>query len=380
MLALLSTLLLAPPVQDCPDPALPPVCEALLPGTPLPFTNGAAPAVLALPPGTTEVDLVILGHSENKGYHNFLQPLLDANPPVAGVQFTVTNLYIGGHEAFDWATPGSKGWKRIEDVVNGYTQHPVIALGLFSNNATFPIGAPSAADPNWQQFVADLEAILDHLRQSPTLLATYLTAHRYKPFNFLPCWWENCAVGDVFAAAEAAGLGDVKPGPALHDAHWCCFPTCYAGDQAHTNMQGDELMAEAWYNLLVAELTGCSSLPYGQGSPGGDGLVPVLKPAGAVPFPSLGNADFGLAATHVPGSAAAFFAIGDQAAPGPFLVEPDFLFAGTPGPGFTSSLALPVPANPVLAGAVFYAQAGFLDGGAAGGVATTQGLELRLCP
>ena len=97
--------------------------------------------------------------------------------------------------------------------------------------ATFPIGAPSAADPNWQQFVADLEAILDHLRQSPTLLATYLTAHRYKPFNFLPCWWENCAVGDVFAAAEAAGLGDVKPGPALHDAHWCCFPTCYAGDQ-----------------------------------------------------------------------------------------------------------------------------------------------------
>lgn len=374
MLPIVSLVLLA--AQGCPAPELPAVCEALIPGTPLPYVNAAAPAILSLPDGTTDVDLVILGHSENGGYDPFLQSRVDADPPLQGVAFHVSNLYIGGVEAFKWATPGEPGWLQIESMLATFTANPVIVLGLFSNNTSFPAATPDLSDPNYAKFVADLDAIAEHVTSGANVLTLYLSAHRFKQSNFLPCWYENCALGAYLAQAQAAGKGDVKPGPEQHDLHWCCFPSCYASDLSHPNPQGDQLMAEAWHALLVRELSGSASVPFGQGTQNSFGTVPVLKPSGG--FPKLGNDAFGLTTNHVPAGSTMAYGIGAAALPGPILVDPILVIPASSGGGIAHTLSLPIPATPSLAGVVLYCQSGFLDPPLAAGFALSQGLELHL--
>lgn len=242
--------------QSCPvAPELPANCELLGPGTPLPYPNAAAPDLLDLPPGGT-VQLYVLGHSESYNYDTFLQPMLDNVPLVPGVEFEVINLFIGGHEAWQWASPGQQGYQTIEDIL-ATASRPFLALCLFSNNQTFPVGAPDPSDPGYARLLDDLEAIADHLYDGGQgAERVYLSAHRYHPINFLPSWYENCAIGGLMERAELAGKGYLKPGPAQHDLHWCCFPDCYAFDQAHTNPAGDFLMARTWYRFLEREVSG----------------------------------------------------------------------------------------------------------------------------
>jgi hypothetical protein len=114
----------SPPVPDC---------AALQPGTPLPYENPIAPEFVDLPVPTT-VHLEIIGHSENSGYDDDLQALLDAAPP-GGHQFVVTNHWIGGQELWRWVTPGEDGYQAIEALLAGI-QGPTFALILVSNNTT----------------------------------------------------------------------------------------------------------------------------------------------------------------------------------------------------------------------------------------------------
>jgi hypothetical protein len=239
--------------------------------------NSAAPGTLELPSDT--IDVVILGHSENSGYDQYLQPLLDAESPVSGVTFNVINLYIGGVEAWGWSTPGQPGYQQIEDLIQNAT-NPVLVLGLFSNNSTYPILSATAADLNYSRFVDDLLSIADHVHDGgQTAFAVYLTAHRYKPVNFLPCWHENCAIGEVMARASAEGRTYLKAGPELHDLHWCCYPSCYASDDAHPNAEGAELIALAWYEFLKRELTGVG--PVCLGSINSTGTAATLSVSGS---------------------------------------------------------------------------------------------------
>ncbi len=359
----------------CPPPALPQPCGALVAGTPLPYDNSAAPAWLELP-GSPTVEVRILGHSESRGYHVFLQPMLDANPPLPGVRFVVTNHFIGGHEAWRWRTPGQRGFARIGAILREQ-QHPMIVLGLFSNNESFPIETPVRTDPNYVKFVDDLEAIADRLHDSGNGAAmVYFSAHRYKQRNFLPSYYESCAVGELMQVAGAAGKGYMNPGPEQHDLHWCCFPACYAPDMSHPNVEGDRLMARAWYHLLVRELTGCASVPYGNGTAGA-GPIPFLDPAGGVPM--LGNQQFRLDSNDLPASTQSAYLLGTVALAGPVLVQPAIVLGATATPAGTHSLPLPLPAAPALHGAVLRAQVLGLDPTAPLGVATSQGLELHLC-
>lgn len=363
--------------QECPPLALPEHCDALIPGTPLPWNNAAAPEALTFEPGT-HVDLVILGHSENAGYHVPLQALLDADPPLPGVEFTVTNLFIGGTEAWKWAAPGDTGWQQIESLLETF-DGPLIALGLFSNNQTFPVTQAAIGDPNYDQFVAELESIADHLwNDGDGALMTYFSAHRYKPSNGMPSWHENCAIQTVMANAEAAGKAYIKPGPEQHDLHWCCFPDCYAPDDAHTNAAGMQLMAETWYAFLVRELSGCATLPFGSGTPSSTGTTPFLDVAGG--FPKLGNPLYRVAIKSAPPLAPVLFAFGEQQLPGPILVNPDWYHFGlsTNSAGF-SLLPLPIPNDPQLGGLTVNVQAAVIDA-IPEGYALTNGLSVTLCP
>jgi hypothetical protein len=233
----------SPPVPDCPS---------LIPGTPLPYTNPAAPAQMDLAYAST-IYLEIIGHSESRGYHDELQALLDANPP-GGRNYVVTNHWIGGHETFEWTTPGQAGYQAVENIINNI-QGPTIALILTSNNATYPIHTPNMSNTNYARFVNECISLADHLYNSGAgAIMCYFSAHRMKPAKLMPCYHENLAMFDVMSSAGSAGKGYIKSGPEQHDLHWCCYPDCYDTDFAHTNQQGDVLMAEAWFNLLTQEL------------------------------------------------------------------------------------------------------------------------------
>ena len=81
-----------------------------------------------------------------------------------------SNLYIGGVEAFKWATPGEQGWLQIESMLATFTENPVIVLGLFSNNTSFPAATPDLGDPNYAKFVADLDAIAEHVTSAENVV------------------------------------------------------------------------------------------------------------------------------------------------------------------------------------------------------------------
>lgn len=231
-----------------------PDCDELYPGAPLPYVNPAAPLRLDL---TDEpvVYLEIIGHSENRGYDDDLQKLLDAHPP-GGKKYVVTNHWIGGHETWRWVTPGSAGYDKIEELL-GDIKGPTLALILTSNNATYPAKVPDMGDENYRRFVAECEKLADHLRNDGRgVLMCYFSAHRMKPTNLMPCYYENLAIGDLLEGVGGAGKHYVKSGPEQHNLHWCCYSACYASDHTHTNDAGDALMARAWYNLLRREIAG----------------------------------------------------------------------------------------------------------------------------
>lgn len=358
----------------------PKVCDALVPGTPLSRVNKAAPAVLDLG-STRTVQIEIFGHSENRGYDPFLQQMLDASPPLPGVKFLVRNNWIGGHEAYRWATSGQRGYQTIEARLQARL-YPMICLCLFSNNATRPILKPDTTDANFRLFVQNLLDIADHVyNQGKGASMVYFSAHRYKPSNLLPAWYETAATLYMIGEAERQKKAYIKAGPEQHDLHWCCFPACYASDRAHTNRQGDILMATAWYNLLVRELTGCFSQPFGDGSSGSGGHVPVLGPRSG--FPRLGNTSFTLATSAALGGAPLAYLLGTRKLAGPVLVLPEILLygvaAGT-GPGAGAhALPLPIPPDPALHGLRLETQTAALDSGAGIGLSFTQGLTLALC-
>ncbi len=227
-------------------------CAAFTPGTALPFLNAIAAATLDFPSAST-IELWIIGHSENRGYHPFLQTLLDNNP-IGGKTFVVRNDWIGGHETWRWATPGQAGYQKIEDHLPELT-HPTIALILTSNNAGFPIGMPTHDDANFVKFIDDCESVADHLYDNGNGVAMcYFSSHRYKVSNVLPSYYEKHAVASLVERAEQSGKDYIKAGPEQHDLHWCFWPEYFAVDQTHTNALGDQLMADTWYHFLGGEL------------------------------------------------------------------------------------------------------------------------------
>ena len=377
LLAVAGLAIAGPAQVACPAPAQPAPCAALIPGTPLPWSNPAAPIVVDLGP-TQVVEIHILGHSESRGYAPFLQALLDQAPPLAGVTFAVQNHWIAGHEAWRGATPGERGYQAITRLLQN-RRHPALVLGLFSNNRTFPIQTPSTSDPNFAKFVADLQAIANRLHAGGNGVAmTYLSAHRYKPSNFLPSYYESCAVGELMSAAGHAGRTHLKPGPEQHDLHWCCFPTCYDPDLSHTNQQGDELMALTWYQFLVRELTGCAAVPFGDGVAGAGGATPVLGPSGG--FPKLGNGLYAVQTTEARAGAPLAYVLGSTKLPGPLLVQPVVMVSAAADASGQHTLGLPIPTTPELHGGTALVQTLVLDPAAPLGIASTPGARAAPLP
>ena len=362
---------------NCTGPKKPAVCAALVPGTPLPFPNASAPSRLDLSASNT-IELVILGHSENRGYHTYLEQLIRYNPLLPGKTFIVYNDYIGGTEAWRWSTPGQRGYTRITQVLQR-RKNPMIVLGLFSNNVSFPIRS-STLNANFKKFADDIEAITDRLYDGGKgAMMVYQSSHRYKPANLLPAHYERCSLGYAVQQMATQKKAYIKAGPEQHDLHWCCFPACYANDRAHTNAAGDRLMAQTWYNFLLREITGAVMEPYGDGSSGSGGFVPVLGPASGAP--RVGNGKFSLAVSRALGGANLAYLFGATKQAGPVLVSLDVLFLAMalgsgPGNG-THSLAAPIPANASLIGAQVFAQVAVADAaGTTMGHAVSQGLKL----
>ena len=358
----------------------PQACGALVPGPPI-LTTPAAASPLASLGNATTVQIEILGHSENRGYDSFLQQRLDSAPPLPGVTFVVTNRWISGHQASQWAQPGQQGFQRINTML-AQQQHPMLVLGLFSNNVTWPIHNPLPGNVNFDRFVNNLTAIADHCYdQGNGAAMVYFSSHRYKPANFLPCLHERVAVEHlVGTTAPASNRHYIKAGPEQHDLHWCCFPTCYAPDLAHTNAQGDALMADAWYNLLWRELRGCATEPVGSGMPGTGAVVPVLSPGGGLPF--LGNGGFALTIRDAMPNSLAVLSVGG---PSPSLSSPVYVQPLTNWIAVTDlqgqrTLPMPLPADPTFHGLALLAQGGTLDpNGTFFGFALTQGLLMSIC-
>ncbi|MEE9126206.1 MAG: SGNH/GDSL hydrolase family protein [Planctomycetota bacterium] len=362
---------------SCPAAKKPAVCTTLVPGTPLPYTNSAAPKILDMSKSTS-YELVIIGHSENRGYHTPLKALIAKNPLVPGKTFTVYNDWIGGHEAFRWATKGQRGYTAIDNALKRQ-KSPMIVLALTSNNASRPIKSASTNDANFNLFVQNLESIADHIHNGGKgAMMVYFSSHRYKPGNFTPSYLEKCAVGHMISVVEKKKKVYIKAGPEQHDLHWCCYPSCYARDLAHTNAAGDQLMAQAWYNFLLREMTGAVMEPYGSGTVGSGGFVPVLSPAGGAP--NVGNQGFSLAVSQARSNAALVYAIGGKKQPGPILTSLDlFVFAKTTGTGSgkgSHRLTVGLPNNASLVGVKAFVQAAVDDPAASLGLALTQGLEL----
>lgn len=241
-----------------PESPPPPTAHDLVPGSPVAGGNALAPPRLDFgAAGTVYVE--IFGHSENRGYADELQALLDADAP-NGLQYVVSNHWIAGHELWQWVTPGTPGYQAIDNLLANL-QGPTVALLLVSNNATHPIGAPDLADPNYARFVNECGQLADHLYAGGAgVQAVYFSAHRMKPANLMPCWYENLAVAEVMADAEAIGRAFVRPGPEQHKLHWDQYPEAYDVDFAHTSQVGDELMAAAWHGVLKKDLNGSFDL------------------------------------------------------------------------------------------------------------------------
>lgn len=256
----------SPPVPDC---------GSLVVGDPLPFTNPSAPPFLHIGlPQTVYIE--IIGHSENRGYDGYLQNLLDANPP-GGHNYVVTNHWIGGHETWRWVTPGQAGYDAIEDIINNI-QGPTIALILTSNNATYPAGASDMSDPNYARFVNECTLLADHLINNGLGVdMCYFSAHRMKPQNLMPCWYENLAIEDLLAIANSEANSRIKAGPAQHDLHWCCYPACYDADFSHTNDAGDALMAQTWHEFLLDRISDCAGDFDGSGTINSQDFVAFLN-------------------------------------------------------------------------------------------------------
>ena len=255
----------------------------------------------------------------------------------------------------------------------------MIVLSLTSNNASRPIKRASTSDANFNLFVSNLESIADHYYAAGKgAMMVYFSSHRYKPKNFTPSYLEKCAVGHMISVVAKKKKAYIKAGPEQHDLHWCCFPGCYANDRAHTNAIGQQLMAQTWYNFLLREMTGAVMEPYGSGTTGSGGFVPVLNPAGGAP--NVGNKTFALEVKQALGNANLVYGFGVNKLGGPFLNSLDVLwFVKTGGAGAGNGsfkLTTGVPADPGLVGVRLFVQGGVVDPAATGGLALTQGLEL----
>ena len=240
-----------------PPPAEPtePDCALISTGDALPFENAAADYPLDIGAWGDTIAIEIIGHSENQGYDTFLQKMLDENS-IAGKKFIVNNHWIGGHETWKWVTPREKGYEAIERIL-AEKQYPTIALVLTSNNATYPIAATNMGDPNFARFVSETEQLADHLyNEGQGAEMFFFSSHRYKPKNMLPAFNELFGIAEMLANAEDAEKSYIQTGPEQHDLSRCHYPESYAPDNAHTNAEGDRLMAEAWYNFLKTALTG----------------------------------------------------------------------------------------------------------------------------
>ena len=123
---------------------------------------------------------------------------------------------------------------------------------------------------------------------------------------------------------------------------------------------------------------------YGLGTPGTAGLTPVIDAAG--PWYE-GSSSFAWTAAQAAPGAPGFLGISTAASSlplfgGTVLVDP---FA--PGATFTpvvadgagqAAVATPIPGGATLIGAHVFGQYGFLDGGAAGGVSMSDGLDVKV--
>ena len=353
-------------------------CDARIPGTPLVGVNPVAPRILDIGSAKT-VELHIFGHSENRGYDKFLQPMVDKSPPLSGVKFKVFKHAIGGHQAFNWAKKNSRGFNTIESILKNHSGDPMLALCLFSNNAAFPIRKPNTTDANFVRLATELESIADHLfAAGKGFKMVYFSSHRYKPANFLPSFYERHATNHMIGQAAKKKKPYIKAGPEQHDLHWCCFPVCYANDRAHTNAQGAQLMASAWYNLLIRELTGCYNEPYGKGVAGTGGTVPVLLPSSG--FAKLGNSSYGLRCSKGRASAPLVYLLGLTKLSGPLLVLPAIILVRQTDRSGANTLGLPIPNDNALHGATLQSQAAVQDpAGKFLGFALTQGLSFAIC-
>ncbi|MEE2908403.1 MAG: LamG-like jellyroll fold domain-containing protein [Planctomycetota bacterium] len=257
------------------SPESPPVpdCEVVEPGTPVSDPNLSAPSYVDTCGKVCwpEVTFHVIGHSENFGLAEALQARFDEDPP-DGRTFTFVDHAIGGQETWEWITPGSDGWTELQSILDqadGPDAPPQIALILTSNVISYPSGDGDSSDENYALFMEQARALVDILDDGGQgVVMTYLSAHRMKPDPMMPSYYENLAVGDIVADADAETFPRLKPGPELHDLTWCQFPEGYAEDWAHPNEDGTALMADAWHTLLMRDLIR-------PGDVNGDGAVSV---------------------------------------------------------------------------------------------------------
>ncbi len=361
--------------QACPEADLPLNCDRLVPGTPLPFENTSAPPRLELPDSEV-IELVIVGHSESRGYDDTLAELLEQRPILPNVRFQVRNEFIGGAEAWQWTEPGLRGYDRLQQIYEEVS-HPMIVLGLFTNNRNFPIEEPSAQDPDYLRFVDHLEVIADSLHDNGAIMV-YFSAHRFKVGSAEVVWNENCTVGRLMKEAGRKGKDYIKPGPAQHDLHWCYFPEFYDEDLVHTNDAGDELMAQTWYNFLVWELTGQSAVPYGVGKPTENRDYPALRPS-STKFPQRGIF-YDLTTTEVNNNRVFYFFGGEPGDGNTVLVNPFYVVVDPAIPGQDHVLNMWLPDDPLMDGFTLYVQSGFQDALVSHGLALSQGLAMHFPP
>ena len=240
----------SPPVPSCGDVEF---------GDRLPYSNAASPDWVNTCGDVCwpVVTFHIIGHSESLGLASHLADVF-TEAPIDFREFVFVEHAIAGEETWEWITPGSDGEAAIQSILaeaDGVDAPPHIALVLTSNNVTWPAGDPDMSDPNYAKYVADVQALIEMLDDDGRgVIMTYLTAHRMKPSNLMPAWYENLAIGDVIAEAEAAGFSRLKSGPDLHAPSWCAFPGGYASDLSHPDTDGLRQMAEAWHPILTGDI------------------------------------------------------------------------------------------------------------------------------
>lgn len=236
-----------------------PDCDAFTLGTRLPYPNAASPTWV-----NTCGDLCwqtvtfhVLSHGGHVGLAAELQTVFDEDP-IDYREYVFVEHAIEGMELWEWNTPGTEGHDAIEAILveaDALDAPPHLALIDASNIMSYPAGGGDTSDPNFQRFVDDMNGLVEHLDDNGHgVVMTYVTAHRMNPSNLMAAWWENVAVGDIMAAAEAVSFPRIKPGPDLHTPSWCDFPSGYATNLWYPDQDGLRMMALAWHRILSADI------------------------------------------------------------------------------------------------------------------------------